>query len=313
MSGSTISSCGPNRLSNAPRTRIFSPARAVKRSAGRLERRLRLARGDDRKGAAPAQIKIEARAAEANPAHHALDDDEAPVAPRQCGERRRRRARHNRDRARRQVLSRAPRIPGRVGRPRSRASRIPAEPAPGRRRSAPRRRRRARRRKRARRGRRARGPSGRAAAETSDSAASRPTKRFASSVARRRRQRRVAARRKREGRGRRACSVRPSASAISPPFVDRGGLNRPRRRAAGRRPPGRRGRAPAPKRASRRRRRADRARCVGANFMLEALRRCETAFSPFAPRGHRPRARGDGKARRPAATGGRRRPGSSAG
>ena len=63
----------------------FLSSERGQRSAGRLERRLRLARGDDRKGAAPAQIKIEARTAEANPAHHALDNDKAPVAPRQRG------------------------------------------------------------------------------------------------------------------------------------------------------------------------------------------------------------------------------------
>ena len=151
------------------------------------------------------------------------------------------------------------------------------------------------------------------AAETSVSAASRPTNSSASSA----RAAAASAGSPRDGSGKVEAGEPqrpPVGKRDFAPFVDRGRLNNPRRRAAGRRPPGRRGRAPAPRRRrSPRRRRAGRADALERNFMLEALRRCETAFSAFAPRGHRSRARDDGKARRPRATGGRRRPGSSAG
>ena len=61
---------------------LFSRQRGQRRS-GRHERGLALVRSDDREIAAPAKVKIEARAAEANPADHPFDNDKTPIAPRQ--------------------------------------------------------------------------------------------------------------------------------------------------------------------------------------------------------------------------------------
>ena len=111
-----------------PRTRIGCPAKRAQDEAPTLERRLGLSRDHDGKSVAAAQVKINARAADANPAHHAFDDDEASVG-RARGLVYPRRREGNRVRSRARGSPRAPRPPARAAPLRSRASRIRAERA----------------------------------------------------------------------------------------------------------------------------------------------------------------------------------------
>ena len=80
IAGSATSILGPNRSSRAPRARIVFPTMRADRPSLSRQSCLQLARDHDRRTIAGDKLKINARAREANPSHHAFNHHKSAVS-----------------------------------------------------------------------------------------------------------------------------------------------------------------------------------------------------------------------------------------